>query len=561
MKYDEVNLAIQWDRLISIAEEIFLSLIRTSFSTIVRESYDCCCTIFDRRGRLIAQSNYGAPAFIGTIPLSIRHFLERFPPETLKPGDVLITNDPWMGTGHVFDVSVIRPVFRQGDLVAFTGTVTHLPDIGGLGFAAVAREVYEEGLRIPPMKLVEEGRFNETLLYLIRGNVRVPEQTLGDIHANVSANQTGARLLLELMEEYGMETLDPLSETIISRSEAAMRQAIRQIPDGRYHHEFLIEGFDDATKISCTMDVKEDEVFVDFEGTGPEVPAGINVPFCYTYAFTAFAVKCVTTPALPNNAGSLLPLHVTAPAGCILSANRPAATGGRHAIGQFVPFGIWGALAQVMPERLASEMGMMNLLNFTGRDLLGKPFSTLCFSSGGFGARANLDGLNTTMGPTNILATSIEALESTTGILVSRKEIQEDSGGPGRFRGGLGQRIDFQNRSAWPIVVSCFGNRTSFPAVGYQGGGPGAMREVLIEEKAIHPKSRHLLYPGEQVLLPGQTLTVIDGGGGGFGPAEERQVEAIVSDVREGYVSLEGALRDYGVKVDGDSGFRRNAAL
>jgi N-methylhydantoinase B len=550
MKSDEVTLTIQWDRLMSIVDEIFLSLIRTSFSTIVREAYDLCCAVFDRQGLLLAQATYSAPSFIGTLPQTMQHFLRRFPAESLRPGDVLITNDPWIGTGHVYDVSVIRPVFRGQELVAFTGTVTHLPDIGGLGFSSVAREVYEEGLRIPPMKLAEEGRLNAVLIALIRENVRVPEQTLGDLHANIAANQTGARLIVELMDEYDLKSLDAVSQAICRRSEAAIRQEIQRIPDGRYRHRFSIEGFDGAIDIACAVEVRGDEVSIDFSGTGPTVPAGVNVPLCYTYAFCAYAIKCITTPSLPNNDGSIRPVKVSAPANCIFNALPPAATGGRHAVGHFVPFAVWGALAEVVPERLAAETGMMNLLNFTGRDLRGKPFANIYFSSGGFGARADKDGIPTTMGPSNVAVTSVEAFENGTGLLVRCKELRQDSGGPGQFRGGLGQRIEIQNRSAWPAVVACFGNRTSFPAAGYRGGRAGALRELRIEDKPVHPKGRHVLYPGEQVLLPGQTLTLLDAGAGGFGDPLARQVECVMADVREGYVSPEAARRDYGVEVE-----------
>ncbi|WP_089720865.1 hydantoinase B/oxoprolinase family protein [Candidatus Entotheonella palauensis] len=554
MKYDDIALTIQWDRMVSIVDEIFLSLIRTSFSTIVREAYDLCCSVFDRQGRLLSQATQSAPSFLGTLPQTVRHFIKRFPPETLRPGDILITNDPWLGTGHLYDVSVIRPVFRGDTLVAFTGTVTHLPDIGGIGFSAVAREVFEEGLRIPPMKLAEAGKLNETLLNLIRENVRVPEQTLGDLHANIAANQTGARLIVDLMDEYGLESLDALSDAIQSRSEAAMREAIRELPDGRYTHQFDIEGFDIERPIAvaCSVEIRGEEVYIDFAGTDPTIPAGVNVPFCYTYAFCAYAIKCITTPTLPNNDGSFQPVHATAPEGCILNATPPAATGGRHAVGHFVPFAVWGALADIVPERLAAETGLMNAINFTGRDLRGQPFSTLCFSGGGFGARATKDGLHTTIGPSNVAVTSVEALESTTGLLVRRKELWTDSGGAGQFRGGLGQELAFQNRSAHPVVVACFGNRTSFPAAGYQGGKPGAQRVFYIEENAVHPKGRHFLQPGEQVLMPGQTQTLRDAGGGGFGEAWERRVEDVAADVRAGYVSPDGALRDYGVEVDTD---------
>lgn len=366
----------------------------------------------------------------------------------------------------------------------------------------------------------------------------------------LAANQTGARLIVELMDEYGLDSLEGLSEAIQRRSEAAMRQAIRELPDGHYTHQFDIEGFDSAITVSCSVEIREEDVYIDFAGTDPIIPAGVNVPFCYIYAFCAYAIKCITTPTLPNNDGSFQPVHATAPEGCIVHAMPSAATGGRHAVGHFVPFAVWGALVDIVPERLAAETGLMNAINFTGRDLRGQPFSTLCFSGGGFGARATKDGLHTTIGPSNVAVTSVEALQSTTGLLVRRKELWTDSGGAGQFRGGLGQEIAFQNRSADPVVVACFGNRTSFPAAGYQGGKPGAQRVFYIEENTVHPKGRHFLQPGEQVLMPGQTLTLRDAGGGGFGEAWERRVEDVVADVRAGYVSPEGALRHYGVEVD-----------
>ena len=268
-----------------------------------------------------------------------------------------------------------------------------------------------------------------------------------------------------------MESLDPLSEAIRTRTERAVRQEIQRIPDGSYHHEFQIEGFDSGITIVCTVEIRGDEALIDFDGTGPTVPAGVNVPLCYTNAYASYAMKCITTPSIPNNDGSIRPLTITAPEGCILNAQPPAASGARHATGQFAPFGIWGALAPVLPDRLAGEMGMMNLFNFIGHDLRGRPFSNICFSAGGFGARATKDGLHTTMGPANTSVSSVEAIESTTDILVDRKELRQDSGGPGRFRGGLGRRMEFRNRSSQPITAACFANRTSFPPMGIRAPG------------------------------------------------------------------------------------------
>lgn len=321
--YDPIALGIQWDRLIAIADEIINALVRTSFSTNVRESYDLSCVVFDRHGRSIAQGAYSVPSFTGTAPATLAHMLSRFPPANLRPGDVIATNDPWMGTGHLFDVNVMQPVFRGDELVGYTMSITHLPDIGGAGFSATAREVFEEGLRLPIIRLARGGQVDETWIELIRTNVRVPEQTIGDLMANVTCTNVGARMLLEFMDEYGIDDLTPLADAILAQSERAIRDELRRIPAGVYANAIDIEGHAEPLRLACRITIADGEAHADFSGSSGAVPAAINVPLCYTRAMTCHAIKCLTTPKIPNNEGSVRPIRATAPEGSILNPLPP----------------------------------------------------------------------------------------------------------------------------------------------------------------------------------------------------------------------------------------------
>ena len=354
--FDAVSLGIMWDRLVSLVDEIVSTLVRTSFSTIVNESYDLTCVVLDAEGNSIAQGTFSVPVFIGSAPITLRHMLKRFPPETLKPGDVIFTNDPWQGTGHLYDITMVRPVFRKGRIVAYTLSITHLPDIGGSGFGSSAVEVYHEGLRLPICKLYEAGRLNELIVEIIRTNVRVPEQVMGDVMANVACNEVGGRELLAFMDEYGLDDLGDLSRAIRSQSEAAMRGKIRELGEGTYRNQIQVEGFDGPCDYVVRIDVKGDSVAYDFTGTSGCVRAAVNVPFCYTNAMALHAIKSLLLPNIPNNAGSIAPISVFAPPGCILNAQPPFATGGRHAMGHFVTPLVYGALAQALPHQRAGRL-------------------------------------------------------------------------------------------------------------------------------------------------------------------------------------------------------------
>lgn len=537
---DQVSLGILWDRLISISDEIVETLVRTSFSTIVREGYDLSVMLFDRDGRMLVQGTRSIPVFIGTAPITLAYMLKAFPPETLQPGDVIVTNDPMMGTGHLFDISVMRPVHRDGAIVGYSMSITHLPDIGGMGFSATATEMYHEGLFLPPAKLFEAGRINRMLVDIIRANVRVPEQVIGDIMANVSCNEVGARQLLEFMDEYGVADLVPLSTAIRAQSERAMRDKIREIPDGTYRNRIDFEGIDEALQLACTIEKKGDGLAIDFAGSSGPVKGGINVPFCYARAMALFSIKCITAPSIPNNEGSVAPVKISAPVGSILNAQPPSPTAGRHVVGHFVTPLIFGALAAAVPDKVQADCGMINIVTLQGRHPDGHPISTLYFVAGGFGALAGLDGYPTTPGPSNMACVPVEIWESRTGVTIESKRLLVDSGGPGAWRGGLGQEIVLRNDTGHPLTIFSMANRTDFPAAGFHGGTAGACREHRIDGRIVHPK-------GRQELQPGQRLTLVEAGGGGVGKPRERARAAILEDVSEGYVSREAAIRVYGL--------------
>ena len=538
-EFDAVSLGIMWDRLVSLADEIVSTLIRSSFSTIVYESYDLTCAILDAETNTIAQGTFGVPAFIGSAPVTARHMLKRFPAETLKPGDIIITNDPWLGTGHLFDITMMRPVFRNGRIVAYTVSITHLPDIGGSGFGSSASEIYHEGLRLPPLKLYEEGQLNELVIEIIRNNVRVPEQTIGDVMANVACNEVGGREILAFMKEYGLEDLTGLSRAIRSQSDTAMRAKIRELRDGTYRNRISVEGFAEPVELAVRIDVTGETVAVDFEGTTGCVKAGVNVPFCYTNAMVLHAIKSLTLPSIPNNQGSAAPITAKAPPGCILNALPPFPTGGRHAMGHFVTPLIYGALAEAAPERVQADSGMMNLITFQGTRRDGRVFTSLYFAAGGYGALRGLDGWSTLPHPSNMAVVPVEVWETLTHTTVVSKRLLPDSGGAGEWRGGLGQEVVMRNDTGNSLVMLGMGNRTEFPAMGIGGGRPGTLRTHKIGGSAVHAKGRH-------EVAPGQTMTITEAGGGGAGDPKRRSAGAVKADIEDGLVSREAARAVYG---------------
>jgi N-methylhydantoinase B len=445
---------------------------------------------------------------------------------------VLITNDPWKTSGHLNDVTICSPAFRGHDCVAFFASTCHAADIGGHVLSAEAREVYEEGLFIPIMKLYEGGRLNAALATLIRANTRVPDLVLGDFHAQVAGGAVGGERLLEFMEEFRLERLEPLADEIIGRTERAMREAIRRLRAGAYEYSVTSDGFDEPIILRCRCEVRGDELHVDYAGSSPESRRGINVVMNYTEAYTTYGVKVIVSPEVPNNEGAFRPVRITAPAGSILNARPPAPVAARHIVGHFLPHVVAGALGQALPDRVMAE-GAANIwgIQVAGKDLRGKPFTYIFFSSGGTGARASKDGLSATAFPSGVLGTPAEVIETLSPLIIEAKALRDGSGGDGRYRGGLGQVIRFRARTREPYLCSVLCDRTRIPARGFFGGAPGALGQVLINGRSpANPKA-------EQTLGPDDVVEVRLPGGGGYGSPTERDLLLRDKDHAEAYAS------------------------
>jgi N-methylhydantoinase B len=538
---DPVTLEVIWNRLLSVANEQQDALIRTAFSTIVRESQDLACGVFDTKGRMIAQSITGTPGHINAMASSMRHFLAAFPPEKLGPGDVLITNDPWMTAGQINDITITTPIFKDGRLVAWFANTCHAADIGGRILSAEAREVYEEGLRLPIMKLFERGAPNKILLEIIRANVRLPDEVVGDLYAQTACNDAGGRALLEMMDEFDLTSIDPVAEEIIRRSEAAVREKIRELPNGEWRSETWSDGFEDPIAIRCRVAVKNDEILIDFAGSSPESAHGINVVLNYTHAYASFAVKAAIYPDVPHNEGSFRPVRVTAPPGSILNALEPAPVASRQAVGHFVPSAIFAALAGALPGRLlAPGADPIWLSVWRGQN---PSFTMTIFQVGGTGARPTKDGLSAVGFPSGVAGVPAEVIESLSPLVMRRRELRADSGGAGKWRGGLGQLTEFTSRGEGRWSVSSIVDRTRYPAPGLCGGKPGMAGELALGNGARpNPKSQIELERGAIVHL---NLP----GGGGFGNPFARDPELVRQDIISGYVTTESAAWDYGVVI------------
>lgn len=539
---DPILLEVLWNRLVSVVEEQARALMRTSFTSVVREAGDLSAGLFDRRGRMVAQAVTGTPGHVNAMATSVRHFLREIPAETLQEGDAMITNHPWQTSGHLNDFTVISPIFRGGDIVAYFGNCCHALDVGGRGLGADARQVYEEGLFVPVTRLFVRGEPNEELFRLVRANVRAPFEVVGDLYAQAGSNAVGGERLVEMIEEFDLEDIESLSDEICSRSERAMREAIEELPDGVYENESYTDGFDEQIRLAVSIRVDGDEMHVDYEGSSPQSERGINVVLNYTAAYTTFGIKCAISPEVPNNDGSFQPIDVTAPEGSILNAVHPAPVGARHIVGHFLPGVIHGALAHAIPDKVLAQ-GADSLWNtqITGEREIGEPFTYVFFSGGGMGARPNGDGLSATAFPSGIRGVPAEVIENISPVLMHRREFRPDSEGPGRHRGGFGQVMEIGVRSHSPWVLSAMYDRTRCPAQGIQGGSPGGAGAVSTTEgRELHPKRQQRIEAGERVLL---SLP----GGGGYGDPWGRDPALVAADAENGLVSVERAREIYGV--------------
>ena len=544
MSLNPIQLEILWNRILSVANEQQTALVRTAFSTIVRESLDLACGVFDTRGQMIAQSLTGTPGHINPMATGAIHLLKAYPADSLEPGDVLVTNDPWKTAGQVNDLTVLTPVFRGAQIVAYLSNCCHSPDIGGRILSAEAHEVFEEGLQIPITKLFRGGQPNDELFRIIRANVRTPDETVGDLYAQTSSNAVAARSLLELMDEFELETIDPLADEIIARSEAAMRAGIRSLPNGVYKHETWSDGFEAPLGIRVAVTVNDEDIHIDFAGSSPQSQRGINVVLNYTQGYASFAMKAAISPEVPHNAGSFRPVKVTAPEGSILNCRRPAAVASRHLVGHFIPSAIFGALVDVIPDRVlagGADPIWMSIWRARWPDSKRSSNFTL-FQLGGTGARHGKDGLNATGFPSGVGGVPTEIFELQTPLVQEHRCLHPNSGGPGRFRGGLGQEIFVTATSDDRWSVSGMVDRTQFPAAGLQGGKPGSTGTLEVNTESAIPKT--ILW-----LEPQDTIKMSPPGGGGFGPPWERDPQHVLLDVIAGYVTIETAKSEYGVII------------
>jgi N-methylhydantoinase B len=573
----QIHMQIMWSRLIAVVEEQAQTLMHTAFSTTVREAGDLSAGVFDRDGKMLAQAVTGTPGHVNSMAAAVKHFLAAFPLATMKAGDHYITNDPWLTCGHLHDLTVVSPTFLRGPFaqagaVGLFASTVHVVDIGGLGMGPDGRQVFEEGLAIPLMALAREGRINQDLMGIIRANVREPLQVEGDVYALAACNDEGSRRLVDMMEEFGLANLDRLGEHIIETSRQATIEAIGRLRPGKYKNSVTMDGYDRKLTLAGEMTISADNIHMDYTGTSPASAFGINVVMNYTLAYTAFGVKCLVAPEVPNNAGSLAPITASAPDGCLLNVKRPHAVAARHTVGHMLPDVVFGCLHQVMAGGVPAE-GASSLWNpqiYGGGDVedeLGAgrdgaragangdtpPFSTVIFHCGGTGARPGKDGLDVTAFPSGVRTIPVEATESVAPVMFRRREFREGSGGVGRFRGGLGQVIELGGADGAPIALLCNFERIDNPARGRDGGGMGAPGGVsLLSGKPVRAKGRQNVSGGDfiRLELPG---------GGGFGDPATRDPDQVAADVADGLITRDVALRDYRVALAADGALDRSA--
>ncbi|RUY99294.1 hydantoinase B/oxoprolinase family protein [Mesorhizobium sp. M7A.F.Ca.CA.001.12.2.1] len=530
----EIRMQVMWNRLISVVEEQALTLLRTAFSTSVRESGDLSAGVFNPRGEMLAQAVTGTPGHVNTMAEAVLQFMNEIPREEMYEGDTYVTNDPWKGTGHLHDITMVSPSFLNGELVAFFACTAHVVDVGGRGFGADGKSVYEEGIQIPIMKFVERGKVNLDLVKILRANVREPNQVVGDFYSLAACNEVGHRRLVDMMKEIGLASLDRLGKFIFTRTHDATLERIKALPKGTWSNELVTDGYDTPVKLVAAVSIEDDHLNVDFSGTDPTSRWGINVPIIYSKAYACYALKCVVAPEIPNNAASLALFTISSPTN-ILNAPRPAPVSLRHVIGHMVPDLVLGALAKALPGQILAE-GAAALWNIhisvrpvAGSD--GRRAEVLMFNSGGMGARPTLDGLSATAFPSGVHTMPIEATEHTGPIVIWRKELRPDSGGDGEFRGGLGQILEIAATEGHEFDFSAMFDRVRHPAKGRDGGKDGIAGIVRLDDGTLmRPK-------GWQHVPAGRRLVLELPGGGGYGDPSRRSTEARAQDVSRGYIS------------------------
>lgn len=553
-----IRVQLMWDRLIAVVEEQAQTLIRTGFSTSTREAGDLSAGIFDASGNMMAQAVTGTPGHVNAMARAVGHFIDKFPVDTMSEGDVFLTNDPWKGTGHLHDFTFVTPAFRNGELVALFASTCHVVDIGGRGMTPDSRQIYEEGLFIPLMRFARAGKVEDALIDIVGANVREAVQVIGDLYSLATCNEIACRRLVEMMDDFGILSLDNLGRHILEKSKAATLDAIGKLKPGIYKHSMRVDGFEEPVDLVATMTIGDTGIDVDFAGTSGISSFGINVPVCYTEAYASFGVKCIVAPTVPNNAGSLSVIRITAPEGSILNALHPAPVAVRHVTGQMLPDVVFGCLNQAKEGSVPAEgtSCLWNLYAFGGpgrvdadpRELVdADPFTVLSFHSGGTGARPGMDGLSATAFPSGVRNVPVEITEAISPLVIWRKEYLQDSGGPGAYRGGLGQVMELGLLEDAPFAFSALYDRIDHPAAGRDGGEAGAAGRVGLGS------GPDLNGKGTQTVPRGDSVIIEMPGGGGLGDPKTRDVQRVADDVRAGLVSRKMARDSYGVVID-DSG-------
>jgi N-methylhydantoinase B len=549
-KFDPVTLEILWRRLISIVDEADGSVARTAFSSLLRDAHDYTCMFTDRKGRELAQGTFATPGQSGAMALGIKNLVNQLPADSYKSGDVFITNDPWALAGHLNDICVISPIFYEDRLTAFTACVFHHSDIGGR-VSSDNHDVFEDGLFIPLVKLYEGGVLNESVMEMIRWNVRTPDEVIGDIRSQIAANYVCADKICQMLDECGLDGLDDLADEIIGRTEASMRSAIWKVPDGVYRAEGTVEQMEGKEDVilKIAVNVNGSDILVDLDGSSPQVDWGGNVVFNFTYAYVFMAMKSMFDPDIPNNDGCTVPISMKAPEGSVVNCRFPAAVAARMQIGHFITEIIYRAMAKALPDRVIAGSGgtpaTMNV--FYGKRNDGRPWHSVIIRGGGMGASAAYDGYYDYIFPANGANTPVEIFESDTPLIVECRELLTDSAGPGRTKGGLGRRVVFrvpddEYAPTPPVNLGIQSGRFRYPPEGLFGGRNGTRAQFLIQGRNGNPY-------GLTQLKIGDVVTMDAAGGGGYGNPLERDVELVVNDVRDGYVSIRGAEEDYGVVI------------
>ncbi|MCW3474386.1 hydantoinase B/oxoprolinase family protein [Limobrevibacterium gyesilva] len=548
---------IMWNRLIAVVEEQAQTMIRTAFSTTVREAGDLSAGIFDLQGRMLAQAVTGTPGHVNSMMESVGHFLKKFPAETMQPGDHYITNDPWLGTGHLHDLTVVTPAFRNGRIVGLFANTAHVIDVGGLGMGPEGRSVFEEGIYIPIVKCFDRGVPNETFFDFIRWGSRLPVELEGDVYSLCACNDAGAKRLVQMMDEFAMDSLDPLAAFIFDSSLRATVAEIAKLKPGTYAAEISSDGYEEPVTLKAAMTILDDAIEVDFAGTSGLSQRGINVPAAYCRAYSCFGIKVVVAPEIPNNWASLAPFRMKIPEGCILNAPRPYPVSVRHVTGQLLPDLMMGCLHQVVPDRVTAE-GSSCLWNpplrggsavsgqARGNKAVLPDFEIVTFNSGGTGARPTLDGLDGTAFPSGVRTMPVEATENVAPVIFWKKELRPDSGGAGRTRGGFGQIMEIGTKGELEFAVNAIFDRVAHAPKGRDGGLDGGNGGVQLAS------GNKLRTKGFQVIPDGERLLLLLPGGGGMGDPAARDPAKVARDVRDGLVSVENARALYKVVVSAD---------